>query len=189
MEMEDLRQQLQLLKKQAMTTLDQERKSSECEQAALLQAQESANLEQAATLEATRAVEHESYMIELMTTTSQDVVGTHLFPNYLTRKILSNSYLLYCFPFCTGSSLDAAAEEKRVNLRVGVLMRLAAEANVDFWVDETRCRAIVQFQDRATQAHEFIVSGFGNLLGDQVRIATTYDLLDANLLGDAKSMK
>jgi ABC-type iron transport system FetAB ATPase subunit len=35
-------------------------------------------------------------------------------------------------------------------------MRLAAEANVDFWADEARCRAIVQFQDRATQAREFI---------------------------------
>ena len=35
-------------------------------------------------------------------------------------------------------------------------MRLAAEANIDFWADEARCRAIVQFQDRATQAREFI---------------------------------
>jgi hypothetical protein len=35
-------------------------------------------------------------------------------------------------------------------------MRLAVEANVDFWVDEACCRAIVQFQDHATQAREFI---------------------------------
>jgi hypothetical protein len=41
--------------------------------------------------------------------------------------------------------LDVAAEEKRVNLVVGVLMRLAAEANANFWADETRCRTIVQF--------------------------------------------
>lgn len=35
-------------------------------------------------------------------------------------------------------------------------MRLAKEANVDFWADETRCRRIVQFQDRATQTREFL---------------------------------
>jgi hypothetical protein len=35
-------------------------------------------------------------------------------------------------------------------------MRLAAEANVNFWANEARCRAIVQFQDRAAQAREFI---------------------------------
>jgi hypothetical protein len=52
--------------------------------------------------------------------------------------------------------LDAAAKERRVKLRVGGLMRLAAEANVNFWVDEAHCRAIVQFQDRATQARGFI---------------------------------
>jgi hypothetical protein len=95
-------------------------------------------------------------MIELMTTASQEVAGTHLFPNYLTMKILSGGYLLYCIPFRIGSSLDAAAEEERVNHRVGFLMRLAAEANVDFWAEETRCRAIVQFQDRAAQARVFI---------------------------------
>jgi hypothetical protein len=34
-------------------------------------------------------------------------------------------------------------------------MRLAAEANVDFWADEERCRRIVQFQDRAAQTRAF----------------------------------
>jgi hypothetical protein len=43
--MEDLQQQLQLLKKQAMSILDLARKFSEREQAALLQAQTSTNLE------------------------------------------------------------------------------------------------------------------------------------------------
>jgi hypothetical protein len=41
--------------------------------------------------------------------------------------------------------LDVAAEKKRVNLLVGILMRLAAEANADLWADKTRCRTIVQF--------------------------------------------
>ena len=99
MEIEDLRQQLQLLKKQAMTALDQARKSSEREQTALIQAQESAHLEQAATLKAARAAERENYMLELMIAASQNMAGTHLFPNYLTRKILSDNHLLCCFPF------------------------------------------------------------------------------------------
>jgi hypothetical protein len=95
-------------------------------------------------------------MIELMTTASQEIAGTLLLPNYLTRTVLFDNYLLYCFPFGTGSPLDAATEEERVNQRVGFLMRLAAEVNVDSWADETRCHAIVQFQDRAAQACEFI---------------------------------
>jgi hypothetical protein len=33
------------------------------------------------------------------------------------------------------------------------------------------------------------IPGSGYLLGDQVGIAITYDVLDANLLGDAKTMK
>ena len=42
-----------------------------------------------------------------------------------------------------GSQVDAKAEETRVNARVEALIRLAAEANVDFWADERHCRAIV----------------------------------------------
>lgn len=77
MEMEDLRQQIQMLKNQAMIALDQGRKSLEREKLASLEAQKSANLEQIATAEATRAAEREQYMIELMTTASQDVAGTY----------------------------------------------------------------------------------------------------------------
>ena len=60
-------------------------------------------------------------------------------PNYLSLF----SHLLGSSFFAIGSFLDTAAEEQRVNLRVGSLMRLAKEANVDFWADETRCRRIV----------------------------------------------
>jgi hypothetical protein len=45
----------------------------------------------------------------------------------------------------TGSFLDAAAEEQRVNLRVEVLLRLARANDIDFWADEDRTRRIVQF--------------------------------------------
>ena len=62
----------------------------------------------------------------------------------------------YVAPFTIGSFLDAAAEDQRVNLRVESLTRLAKEANVDFWANETRCRRIVQFQDRAAQTRAFI---------------------------------
>ena len=40
--------------------------------------------------------------------------------------------------------------------RMGILMRISAETGVHFWADEKRCRSIVQFQDRASQAREFI---------------------------------
>ena len=43
-----------------------------------------------------------------------------------------------------------------MNARVDALLRISRDAGSDFWADETRCRAIVQFQDRATQAREFV---------------------------------
>jgi hypothetical protein len=52
--------------------------------------------------------------------------------------------------------LDTAAEEQRVNHQVEILTRLAADTNVNFWADEARYRAIVQFQDRAVQDRELI---------------------------------
>ena len=55
-----------------------------------------------------------------------------------------------------GCRLDVDAEDTRVNARVETLLRISQEAGSDFWADETRCRTIVQFQDRATQAHDFI---------------------------------
>ena len=71
-----MRQQLQLLKKQAVTALDQARKSSDREQTALLQAHESLKSEEAATAKATRSAERENYMLDLMTDASQDMAGT-----------------------------------------------------------------------------------------------------------------
>jgi multidrug efflux pump subunit AcrA (membrane-fusion protein) len=144
-EMEELRQQVQLLKKQTVTTLDQAKKSFEHEQAALLQAQNSLDLEKAATLKATRAVECENYMLDLMTDASEDMAGALSFSSCHTKYFfltIAYSTLIY---FDTGSFLDATAEEHRVSLRVNGLMRLAIGANVDLWANETRCRRIVQF--------------------------------------------
>jgi hypothetical protein len=65
-----LRQQQQLLTKQAVTAMDKARKSSVREQAALLQAQEVWNLEKPATIKATGAAERKNYMLDLMTDAS-----------------------------------------------------------------------------------------------------------------------
>jgi hypothetical protein len=89
-------------------------------------------------------------MLDLVTDASQYMAST--LPFLLqTRWVFPVNYLLILFAlFFRGSFLDIVAEEQRVDLRVRGLMRLAVEANVDFWADETRCRHIVQFQDRAT---------------------------------------
>jgi hypothetical protein len=83
--MQDLRQQVQLLKRQTMTVLDQARKLSDREQASLLRTQESLNLEKASTSKAARSVERENYMLDLMTDASQDMAGALSFPSFYTR--------------------------------------------------------------------------------------------------------
>ena len=55
-----------------------------------------------------------------------------------------------------GCRLNADAEAARVDARVETLLRISREAGADFWADENRCRTIVRFQDRATQARDFI---------------------------------
>ena len=70
---------------------------------------------------------------------------------------MSVTVLYYFFPLSLiGAFLDTAVEEQRVNLRVDSLLRLARANDIDFWADETRCRRIVQFRDRATQTREFL---------------------------------
>jgi hypothetical protein len=56
--------------------------------------------------------------------------------------------------FPVGANTNVQAEEDRVNARVNVLMQLALQENIEFWSNEQRCRAIVLFQDRATQGRE-----------------------------------
>ena len=58
-----------------MIVLDQSRKSSEREQAALRQAQEALELKETTTANATRSAQRESYMLDLMTDASQDMAG------------------------------------------------------------------------------------------------------------------
>jgi hypothetical protein len=76
--MADLRQQLQAMKKQVVTVMDHSHKSSDCEQAALRQAQEALELKEYAAVNASRSSQRESYMLDLMTDASQDMAGTLL---------------------------------------------------------------------------------------------------------------
>ena len=78
-EIESLRQQLQMLKQQAAAALDQARHAIEREEAAVLQAKRSAALEAAATLRASQAENREEYVLELMTSAGQDVAGKSSF--------------------------------------------------------------------------------------------------------------
>jgi hypothetical protein len=56
----------------------------------------------------------------------------------------------------TGSFTDAAAGDQRVDARDEVLLRLAQQYGSSFWSSPDQTRQIVQFQDRATQAREYI---------------------------------
>jgi hypothetical protein len=77
-EVGELRQQMQSLKQQTLTALERAKKSSENEQAAMLQSYESAKLEQAATLEVAHATDREDYIIELMASAGRDMACTFL---------------------------------------------------------------------------------------------------------------
>jgi hypothetical protein len=95
-ELAELRQQLQAMKKQAITIMDKSCKSSECEKAALQQPQESLELKETAVAEALRATTREDYMLDLMTEASQDMAGMlcciFLFPRYCSCAL---SYLVF----------------------------------------------------------------------------------------------
>jgi hypothetical protein len=155
-ELAELRQQLQAMKKQAITVMDQSRKSSEREKMALHQAQEALELKEAAVAEALLATSRENYMLDLMTDASLDMAGTlHfvlLFPCQCSYIL---SYVAFLF-LILGSFIDAVAENQRVDSQVEILLRLANQNNSDFWASEDRTRRIVRFQDRAAQVREFL---------------------------------
>ncbi|KAK1648677.1 hypothetical protein QYE76_066482 [Lolium multiflorum] len=89
-ELNDLRQQLQSMKKRAIMIMDRFRKSSEREKVALQEAKEALALRDTAVAEAAQAVSREEYMLDLLTDASLDMAG---------------------------SFLDAAAEDQRVDAR------------------------------------------------------------------------
>jgi hypothetical protein len=98
-ELAELRQELHAMKIQAVIVMDQSRKSSDREQAALQQAQEALKLKESATVEVLRATKREDYMLSLITDASQDMAGMlHLF-SILSLDILhtSSSHLVVFF--------------------------------------------------------------------------------------------
>jgi hypothetical protein len=155
--MAELRRQLQSMKKQAVTIMEQSRKSSNWEEAALRQVQEALEMKKTATANTAQSAQRENYMLDLMTDASQDMAGPLLL-SYCFLSVFSMPLLiLYYFSLhFTGAFVDAAAEEQRVNTRVATLLRLAEAHDVNFWADENRTRRIVQFQDRATQTRGFL---------------------------------
>ena len=74
-DLNELRQQLQSMKKQALVIMEQSRISSEREKIALQQAQEALALKEAAVTEAARASSREDYMLQPMNDASLDMAG------------------------------------------------------------------------------------------------------------------
>ena len=74
-DLEELRQQLQYVKKQTLVMMEQSRKASEKEKVALQQAQEAIGAKEAAISEAVKATTRENFMLELMNEASLDMSG------------------------------------------------------------------------------------------------------------------
>ena len=56
----------------------------------------------------------------------------------------------------TGSVLDSAAEDQRVNERTNLLVNLSLNHGCLFWATPERTQQIVRFQDRACQVRDFL---------------------------------
>jgi hypothetical protein len=84
-EIAELWRQLQSIKKQNVIVMEQSRKSSDWERAALQQAQEALELKETTTANAAQSAQRENYMLVLMTDASHDMAGMLL--------------LSYCFFF------------------------------------------------------------------------------------------
>jgi hypothetical protein len=74
-DLEELRQQLQSVKKQTLMIMEQSRKSSEREKIALQQAQDAMAAKENAVAEAAAASARENCMLELMAESSLDMAG------------------------------------------------------------------------------------------------------------------
>ena len=72
---ESLWKEIKVLKAQCLTAINQSKKSSDREGVAHLQARESTEAAQIATAKLTQAMDRELYMLEIMTTASQELIG------------------------------------------------------------------------------------------------------------------
>jgi hypothetical protein len=119
------------MKKQALAIMEQSRRSSENEKLAVQQAQEAIALKETAVAEAAEATSRENYMLQLMNDSSLDMTGT-------LRKRGHTVFCSYCLLFLadaaaeTGSFLDTAAEDQRVEAQTNVLLKLARQHGSNF---------------------------------------------------------
>ena len=73
--LDELRKRITILEKQVVTALDQAKNASEREKSALFQAKQATENEQTAVAKLSHAAGREEYLLELMTTASQDLIG------------------------------------------------------------------------------------------------------------------
>jgi hypothetical protein len=135
--------------------MEQARKSSEKEKAALQQAQEAIAAKETAISEAAEATTRENFMLELMNEASLDMSGmllqtktSSVSSRFPPLKILSCRQI--------GSFVNTAAEDQRVDARTNLLVNLSLDHGSLFWATPERTRQIVRFQDRACQVREFL---------------------------------
>jgi hypothetical protein len=86
------------MKKRIVTVMDQSRKSSDRERAALQQAQEALQLKESAAAKALRATKREEYMLDLLTDASLDMAGMlyfYILPSFLLH--ISSSFPVVSF--------------------------------------------------------------------------------------------
>jgi hypothetical protein len=92
------------MKKQIVIVLEQSRKSSDRERAALQRAQEALELKETATADAARSAQRENYMLDLMTDASHDMAGMLplflLFLRYPFNALSFASILFLSFHRC-----------------------------------------------------------------------------------------
>jgi hypothetical protein len=112
------------MKKQALVMMEQSRRSLDKERLAVQQAREAIALKETAVAEAAEAASRENYMLQLMNDSSLDMTG-------MLCKLGHAVFCSYCLFFLTdasgetGSFLDTAAEDQRVEARSNVLLKLA----------------------------------------------------------------
>jgi hypothetical protein len=96
-ELTGIRQQLQSMKKHTKLALEQSRKSSDRERAALRRAEEFFVLKEIATANVASASRRENYMLDLMIDASQNMAGTCFMSWYLlfVTMFISLSHLLH----------------------------------------------------------------------------------------------
>ncbi|KAK1650606.1 hypothetical protein QYE76_068411 [Lolium multiflorum] len=104
-DLEELRQQLQSMKKQALVIMEQSRRSTEREQIARQQASEVVAAKEAAITYAKQATSRENFMLELLTNASVEMAGISM--NEVRKKLFTISLSAHWYKLLkNGDSID-----------------------------------------------------------------------------------